>query len=147
MSLKIATLCPTTSLEMLQPLCYHGTHSLQRNLCHCFHEEYLQAVQVVMALSASHVLQNSPQFIVQRVEVQTPRRPILSTDKCCNVPHSHSWVILALVAHRLHTLGHQLSHLSHKNDEVWPPRWDNPHQTMTIVSSRLDKLQTLHCFL
>jgi hypothetical protein len=37
-------------------------------------------------LLASHVLQNSPQFIVQRVEVWTPLGPILSPDKGQNVP-------------------------------------------------------------
>jgi len=86
MSLKIAPLCLDTSLEMLWPLCYHGTHRLQGDLCHCFHEGSLQAVRVVVTLSASHALQNSPQFIVQGVEVWTPRGPILGADKCQNVP-------------------------------------------------------------
>jgi hypothetical protein len=39
-----------------------------------------------VTLSASHVLQNSPQFIIQGGEVWTPRGPILGTDKCRNVP-------------------------------------------------------------
>jgi len=39
-----------------------------------------------VTLSASHVLQNSPQFIVQGVEVWTPQGPILSADKARNVP-------------------------------------------------------------
>jgi hypothetical protein len=39
-----------------------------------------------VTLSASHVLQNSPQFIVQGVEVWTPRGPILGADKGRNVP-------------------------------------------------------------
>ena len=69
----MVTLCPNASLETLQPLCYRGTH-LQGDLCRCFHEGSLQAVQVVVALSASHVLQNSPQFIVLGVEVWTPPR-------------------------------------------------------------------------
>ena len=68
----MAILCLDTSLEMLQPLCYCGMHCLQGDLCHCFHEGSLQAVQVVVMLSASHALQNSPQFIVLGVEVWTP---------------------------------------------------------------------------
>jgi len=39
-----------------------------------------------VALSASHVLQNSPQFIVQGVEVWTTRGPILGADKGQIVP-------------------------------------------------------------
>jgi hypothetical protein len=61
-------------------------HHLQGDLCCCSHEGSLQAVQVVVTLSASHVLQNSPQFIVQGVEVWTSRGPILGADKCWNVP-------------------------------------------------------------
>jgi hypothetical protein len=34
-----------------------------------------------VALLASHVLQNSPQFIVQGVEVWIPRGPIFGADK------------------------------------------------------------------
>jgi hypothetical protein len=47
-------------------------HRLPGDLCHCFHEGFLQTVQVVVTLLASHVLQNSPQFIVPGVEVWTP---------------------------------------------------------------------------
>jgi hypothetical protein len=43
-------------------------------------------VEVVVTLWTSHVLQNSPQFIVQGVEVWTPRGPILGADECRNVP-------------------------------------------------------------
>jgi len=68
----MAALCPDASLEMLRPLCYHGTHCLQENIRRCFHEGSLQSVQVVVMLSASHVLQNSPQFIVQGAEIWTP---------------------------------------------------------------------------
>jgi hypothetical protein len=73
-------------------------HHLQGNLGCCFHEGPLPAVQVVVALTASHVLQNSPQFIVQGVEVWTPWGPILSSDKGQTFLCSHSWVILALWA-------------------------------------------------
>jgi len=62
MPLKMATLCPDASLETLRSLL--SWHALSPG-------GPLQAVQVVM-LSASHVLQNSPQFIVQGVEVWTP---------------------------------------------------------------------------
>ena len=86
MSLKMAALCIDTSLETLQPICYHVTHHIQEDLCRCFHEGSLQTVQVVVMLSTSHVSQNSPQFIVQGVEFWTPRGPILDADKGWNVP-------------------------------------------------------------
>jgi hypothetical protein len=73
----MAALCPDANLE---------THHLQGDLCRCFHEGSLQAAQVVVTLSASHVLQNSPQLIVQGVQVWTPRGPILGADKGRNVP-------------------------------------------------------------
>jgi hypothetical protein len=89
MTLKMAALCPDASLETLRPHCYRGTHCLQEDLCHCFHEGSLQAVQVVVTLSASHALQTD-QFTVQGVEVWTPRRPNLGADKCRNVLRCHS---------------------------------------------------------
>ena len=79
-------LCLDVSLEMLRPLCYRGTHRLQGDLCHCFHEGSLQTVQVVVTLLVSHVLQNSPQIIVPGFEFWTPRGPILCADKARNVP-------------------------------------------------------------
>jgi len=82
----MATLHPDASLETLWPLCYHNTHCLQGDLCHCFHEGSRQAVQVVVTLSASHVLQNSPQFIVQGAEVWTPRGTIPGANKGQNIP-------------------------------------------------------------
>jgi len=82
----MAALCLDASLETLRPLCYRGTHRLQWDLWRCFHEVSLQTVQVVVTLLASHVLQNSPQFIVPVVEVWTPRGPILGADKGRNVP-------------------------------------------------------------
>jgi len=82
----MAALCLDASLETLRPLCYRGTHRLQGDLCRCFQEGSLQTVQVVVTLSASLVLHNSPQFIVQRVEVWTPRGPILGADKCRKIP-------------------------------------------------------------
>ena len=75
MPLKTAALC----LETLLPLCYCGIHRLQGYLCHSFHEGSLQTVQVVVTLLASLVLQNSPQFTVQGVEVWTHRGSILGT--------------------------------------------------------------------
>ena len=86
MSLKMAALCPDASLKTLRPLCYRGMHHLQEDLCCCFHKGSPQALQVVVMLLASYVLQNSPQFMVQGVEVWTPRGPILDADKCRNVP-------------------------------------------------------------
>ena len=86
MSLKMSALCLDASLETLQPLYYGGTHRLQGDLSSCFHDGSLQTVQVVVTLLASHVLQNSPQFIDQGFEVWTPRRPILGADKGRNIP-------------------------------------------------------------
>jgi len=81
----MAVLCLKGSRETLRPLCYRGTHRLQRDLCRCFHEGSIQTVQVVVTLLASHVPQNSPQFIVPGVPVWTPRGPILGADKCRKV--------------------------------------------------------------
>ena len=86
----MVALCLNASLEMLQPLCYCSTHRLQGDLFLCFHEGSLQAVHVVVTLSASHVLQNSLQFIFQGVEVWTQRGAILGTDKGQNIPCSLS---------------------------------------------------------
>jgi len=47
----------------------------------CLHKGSPQALQAVVTLSACHVLQNSPQFIVQGFEICSPRRPILGTDE------------------------------------------------------------------
>jgi len=82
----MAALCLDASLETLQPLCCHCTHCLQGDLCHCLYEGSLQALQVVVMLLTSLVLQNSPQFTVQGVEVWTPQGPILSTDEGQKVP-------------------------------------------------------------
>ena len=87
MSLKMAAVCLDASLETLRPLCCHHTHThththcLQGDLCRCLHVGSLQALQVVVILLASHVLQNSPQFTVQGIEVWTTRGPILSVDE------------------------------------------------------------------
>ena len=81
----MAALCLDASLQTLWPFCFRSMHCLQWDLCRCFHEGSLQTVQVVVMLLASHVLQNSPQFIVPGVEVWTPRRPILGADKGQNV--------------------------------------------------------------
>ena len=82
----MAALCLDASFEMLRSLCYRGTHRLQGDLCRCFHEGSLQTVQIVVMLLASLVLQNSPQFIAQGVEVWTPRGPIFGADKGQHVP-------------------------------------------------------------
>jgi hypothetical protein len=50
-----------------------------------------------VTLSASHVLHNSPQFIVQSVEFWTPRGPILDANKCRNVPPQPLLICLGLV--------------------------------------------------
>ena len=81
----MAILCLDATLEILRPLCYRGRHRLQRDLCRCFHKGSFQTVQVVVTVSARHVLQNSPQFIVQGVKVWTSWGPILGTEKRWNV--------------------------------------------------------------
>ena len=88
----MAALCFDTSLEMLPLLCCRRTLRLQGDLCRCLHKGSPQAVQAFVMLSACHVLQNSPQFIVQGFEVCTPRKPkpILSTDEGQKVLRSHS---------------------------------------------------------
>jgi len=94
----MTSLCLDASLETLRPLFYRGTHCVQGDLCCYFHEGSLQDAQVVVTLSASHVLQNSPQFMVQRVEVWNPRGPTLGADKGRNVPLQPLLVVLALWA-------------------------------------------------
>ena len=86
MPLQMAVVCHDACLQTVRPLSSRATHSLQGDLCRYFHDGYLQTVHVVVALSASHVVQNSPQFIVHGVEVWTPRGPILGADKGRNVP-------------------------------------------------------------
>jgi hypothetical protein len=44
----MAALYLNASLETLRPTCYRGTPRLQGDLCRCFHEGSLQAVQVVV---------------------------------------------------------------------------------------------------
>ena len=72
MPLKMAALRFDASLETLRPLCYRGTQRLQGDLCYCFHDGSLETLQVVVPLLASHVLRNSPQFIVQGLRSGRP---------------------------------------------------------------------------
>jgi len=81
MTVKMVALCLDASLETLRPLCYRGTHCLHRDLCRCFLQESLQTVQVFFTLLVRHVLKNSPQILVPKVEAWTPRRPILGAGK------------------------------------------------------------------
>ena len=143
----MATLCLDSSLETLRPLCYRGTHLLHWELCRCFHDGFLQTVQVDVTLLVSHVLQNSPQYLVPGFEVWTPRGLNFGADKGWNVPpqpllsrlgfwagtescwKTHSWplnrVMLSCfttpLARPLDTLGHPFSHLSLKNEDLSPP--------------------------
>jgi len=96
----MATLCLNASFEMLWPLCCCCTHHLQWDLCRCLHERSLQAPQAAMTLMAFHVLQNSPQFIVQRVEVWTIWRPILRAKEGHNIPPQPLPSCLGLVGKR-----------------------------------------------
>ena len=77
----MAALCLDASLETLWPLCCYRMLLLQGDLCRCLHERSPQALQAVVTLSPCHVLQNSPQIIVQGFEVCTRRNPILGADE------------------------------------------------------------------
>ena len=68
----MAALCLDASRETLLPLCCLRTLSLQGDVCCCLHKGSTQGLQAVVMLSAFHVLQNSPQFIVQGFEVCAP---------------------------------------------------------------------------
>ena len=94
----MAALCLNASLETLRPLCCCHTLCLIGDLCCCLYKGSPQAVQAVVMLSACHVLQNSPQFIVQAFEVCIPWKPILSVVKARRFLRSHSWVVLAFWA-------------------------------------------------
>jgi hypothetical protein len=152
----MATLCLDASLKMLRPLCCHRTYCLQGDLCRCPHEGSLQALQVVVMLSASHVLQNSPQFTVQGVEVWTHWGPILSAVEGQKVPpqpllshlgfwawtescwKTHSWPLKRVVLRGFATpcstsswyTQAPVSPLSCKNEEVSPPDGTTSHHTM-----------------
>ena len=93
----MAALCLNTSLDTLRPLCCHHTLHLQGDLCHCLHKGSPQALQAVVTLSARHILQNCPQFIVQGSEVCTPRRPILGSDESQKVPQQSLLSCLGLL--------------------------------------------------
>jgi hypothetical protein len=58
------------------------TCSISRGICcRYLHKGSPQALQAVVTLLACHVLQNSPQFIVQGFEVCSPQGPILGADE------------------------------------------------------------------
>jgi len=57
-----------------------------------------QALQAVVTLSAHHVLQNSPQFIVQGFEFCAPKSQFSVLTKARSFLHSHSWVVLVFWA-------------------------------------------------
>ena len=82
----MAALCLNANLATLRPIYCRCTLRLQGDLWCCLHKGSPQALQAVVMLSASHVLQNSPQFIVQGFEVCTPRKPILGDDEGQKVP-------------------------------------------------------------
>jgi len=70
----MAALCLDASLETLRPLCCHLTLRLLGASLPLLDKESPRAVQAVVMLSALHVPQNSPQFIVQGFEVWTPQK-------------------------------------------------------------------------
>ena len=90
MSLKMDAIFPEVSLEIFLPICYRGKHRLQGDIFRCFHEGSLQAVQVLVALSASHVLQNNPRFIVQGLRSGLTEVQISALKKGENVSCSQS---------------------------------------------------------
>jgi len=93
----MTALCLDASLETLRPLRYRSMHRLPGDLCRCFHEGSLQTVQVVTLL-ASHVLQNSPQFIVPGLRSGLPEGQSLALIKAGTFLRSHFWVVLAFWA-------------------------------------------------
>ena len=97
MSLKMAALCLDASLETLRPLCCRRKLRLQGDLYRCLHKVSPETLEAVMTLSAHHVLQNSPQFIVQGFEVCTSRKQILGADEGQKVPPQPLMNCLGLV--------------------------------------------------
>jgi len=91
MTLKKAALCPDASLETLRPFCYRRTHRLQGDLCRCLHKGSLQAVQVVVALSASRDLKPS-QTKPSQAKVPTGGGDLRDAQVDVPVPVSHSCV-------------------------------------------------------
>jgi len=82
----MAALCLDASRETLRPRCCRRTLRLQGDLCRRLRKGSPQVLQAVVTLSARHVLQNSPQIIVQGYEVCNPRKPILGADEGQKVP-------------------------------------------------------------
>ena len=82
----MAALCLDASFEALRPLCCRCVLRLQGDLCRCLQKGSPQAFRTLVTHSARHVLQNSPQFIVQWFEVCISRKPILGTDEGQRVP-------------------------------------------------------------
>jgi len=78
--------CLDASLETLRQLCCRHMPRLQGDLCRYLQKGSPQALQAIVTLLACHVLQNSPQFIVQGFKVCTPRKPILGIDEVQEVP-------------------------------------------------------------
>ena len=153
----MASLCLDANLETLRPLCYRGTQRHQEDLCRCFHEGSLQTVQIVVTLLASHVIQNSPQFIVQGLRSGLPDGQSSALINAGTCLRRHSWVVLALWTEAdscwkthfwplkrvvlrgyttpcstfsWHTRARVFTPFSQKWRGV-TPWWDNPHQTMT----------------
>jgi hypothetical protein len=96
MSLKMPALCLHTNLEKLGHSAI-GARTISTGISATAFTRDLQVAQVVVTLSASHVLKNSPQFIVQGVEFWTPKGSILSADKCGNMPPQPHLICLGLV--------------------------------------------------
>jgi len=94
----MAALWLGASLETLRPLYCRRTLHLQGDLCRCLHKGSPQALRAVVMLSACRVLQNGPQFIVQGLEVCTPRKPILGADERQEVPPQPLLSCLGLLA-------------------------------------------------
>ena len=82
----MAALCLDSSLETFSHSTIVARTISRGSSAAAITRDLFRLVQVVVTLSASRVLQNSPQFIVLGVEVWAPREPILGTDKCWNMP-------------------------------------------------------------
>ena len=93
----MAAVCLDASLETLRPLCCRRTLHLQGDLCRCLQKGSPQALQAVVTVLARHVLQKSPQFIVQGFEVCISRKPNLGTDEGQKIPLQPLVICLGLL--------------------------------------------------
>ena len=94
----MAALCLDASLETLRRLCCHHTHCLQGDLCRCLHVGSLQALQVVVILSASHSFKTAHSLRPRGLRSGLLEGQFSALRKARRFLRSHSSVVLALWA-------------------------------------------------